>query len=217
MANRVKKRVSQSSSRRKATEHAQLLTNIFSHKPINMPSKCSYCDRRGLVCQISPSDSSRCASCVQAKRSDCDVQGLSAEQLQKIANRHMQLEKEFEAAMEEEERAKEKTRRLWKQKKLWHDKMLRAIARGIEDLDELDRLEREEAMQESERNDEQQESANDAVVGVSGSGAQSLDWEALGLGSPSQWEVDPVLLALVGQDSAGGTGQSSEGPSSNVP
>ena len=35
--------------------------------------------------------------------------------------------------------------RLRKQKKLWYEKMRRAVARGITDLEELDRVEREEA------------------------------------------------------------------------
>ncbi|EJP60702.1 uncharacterized protein BBA_10348 [Beauveria bassiana ARSEF 2860] len=56
-------------------------------------------------------------------------------------------ESELEAAEEELKKASAKVRRLRKQKKLWFEKMMRAIARGIDNVKELERVEREEAEQ----------------------------------------------------------------------
>ena len=42
--------------------------------------------------------------------------------------------------MEIKERVKAHIRRVWKQKKMWYEKMIRAVARGIDNLAELERL-----------------------------------------------------------------------------
>ncbi|KAH9435934.1 hypothetical protein MCOR02_004844 [Pyricularia oryzae] len=64
---------------------------------------------------------------------------------------HSRLESELEAAEEARRAADLKVERLRKQKKLWFERMMRAVSRGIDDLEELDRVEREEAEQEERR------------------------------------------------------------------
>ncbi|EHA46470.1 hypothetical protein, variant [Pyricularia oryzae 70-15] len=109
-----------------------------------MPS-CSACESQGIAkCAVSPRDSSRCVECVRLGRSRCDVMGVSREQLHRIAAQHSKLESELEAA-------EEKVLRLRRQKKMWFEKMMRAVRRGIDNLEELDRVEREEAEQEERR------------------------------------------------------------------
>ncbi|KAI7908727.1 hypothetical protein M0657_012163 [Pyricularia oryzae] len=109
-----------------------------------MPS-CSACESQGIAkCAVSPRDSSRCVECVRLGRSRCDVMGVSREQLHRIAVQHSKLESELEAA-------EEKVLRLRRQKKMWFEKMMRAVRRGIDNLEELDRVEREEAEQEERR------------------------------------------------------------------
>ncbi|KAI6578822.1 hypothetical protein MCOR04_006260 [Pyricularia oryzae] len=123
-----------------------------------MPS-CSYCESRGMVrCAVSPQDSSRCIECLRVNRSGCDVLGVSNAQLRNIGRQHSKLDAEVEALEEdilaEQQRIQEKQLkllRLRKQKKLWFEKMMRAVSRGIDDLEELDRVEREEAEQEERR------------------------------------------------------------------
>ncbi|EHA55177.1 hypothetical protein MGG_15807 [Pyricularia oryzae 70-15] len=108
-------------------------------------SSCSACESQGIAkCAVSPRDSSRCVECVRLGRSRCDVMGVSREQLHRIAAQHSKLESELEAA-------EEKVLRLRRQKKMWFEKMMRAVRRGIDNLEELDRVEREEAEQEERR------------------------------------------------------------------
>ena len=109
-----------------------------------MPS-CSFCEGRGIAsCQVSLQDSSRCAECVRLGRSRCDVQGVGPAELRNIAEQHQKLEDELLAA-------KEKVLRLRKQKRMWYEKMMRAVRRGIDNLEELDRVENEEAEVERKR------------------------------------------------------------------
>ncbi|KAI6544261.1 hypothetical protein MCOR04_011848 [Pyricularia oryzae] len=116
-----------------------------------MPS-CSACQSRGIPrCQASPRDSARCTECVRLNLSHCDVLGVSPESLRRIASQHSRLESELEAAEEARRAADLKVERLRKQKKLWFERMMRAVSRGIDDLEELDRVEREEAEQEERR------------------------------------------------------------------
>ncbi|KAI6352449.1 hypothetical protein MCOR25_009412 [Pyricularia grisea] len=120
---------------------------------------CSACKSRGIPkCAVSPQDSSRCVECLRSNRSGCDVLGISPVQLRKIGQQHAKLEEELEAAEEARRRADEKVRlagakveRLRKQKKMWFEKIMRAIFRGIDDLEELERVEREEAEQKERR------------------------------------------------------------------
>ncbi|EHA47034.1 hypothetical protein MGG_17610 [Pyricularia oryzae 70-15] len=109
-----------------------------------MPS-CSACESQGIAkCAVSPRDSFRCVECVRLGRSRCNVMGVSREQLHRIAAQYSKLESELEAA-------EEKVLRLRRQKKMWFEKMMRAVRRGIDNLEELDRVEREEAEQEERR------------------------------------------------------------------
>lgn len=57
----------------------------------------------------------------------------------------MHFELELESAEEERRVVDAKIQRLRKQKKLWLEKMVRAVARGLDNVDDLERLEREEA------------------------------------------------------------------------
>ncbi|EHA49736.1 hypothetical protein, variant 2 [Pyricularia oryzae 70-15] len=116
-----------------------------------MPS-CSPCRAKGAAsCQVSPQDSARCVECVRSNRSGCDVLGLSAAQIRHIGRQHSKLDAEVEALEEQIHVQQAKLLRLRKQKKLWFEKMMRAVSRGIDDLEELDRVEREEAEQEERR------------------------------------------------------------------
>ncbi|KAI7908662.1 hypothetical protein M9X92_012062 [Pyricularia oryzae] len=120
---------------------------------------CFACESRGIPkCAVSSQDSFRCVECLRSNRSGCDVLGISPVQFRKIGQQHAKLEEELEAAEEARRRADEKVRladakveRLRKQKKMWFEKMMRAVSRGIDDLEELDRVEREEAEQEERR------------------------------------------------------------------
>ncbi|TDZ14074.1 hypothetical protein Cob_v013012 [Colletotrichum orbiculare MAFF 240422] len=147
---RVEKRKAASSpdSRpaKKTVEKNSLLSAILQNS-IVMPS-CSYCEGKGYAsCDVSPSDSSRCAECVRLGRSRCDVLGVGAVELRNIATQHQKLEDELQAA-------EEKVLRLRKQKKMWFEKMMRAVRRGIDSVEELERVEREEAEAEQRRLEE---------------------------------------------------------------
>ncbi|KAI7909407.1 hypothetical protein M0657_011853 [Pyricularia oryzae] len=123
-----------------------------------MPS-CSACESQGIAkCAVSPRDSSRCVECVRLGRSRCDVMGISREQFHRLAAQHSKLDADVEAQElrlleREQELAAERQKllRLRSQKKMWFEKMMRAVRRGIDNLEELDRVEREEAEQEERR------------------------------------------------------------------
>jgi hypothetical protein len=146
-----------SKTRPSSTGRRDVLLGAILNNPllVEMPS-CSFCEGRGISsCQISPLDSSRCVECVRLGRSQCDVLGVSPEQLRKIADQHAVVEKGLEGAEEELRTAALKVERLRKQKKMWFEKMMRAIRRGIDSLEELERVEREEAEKEQRRLDEE--------------------------------------------------------------
>lgn len=154
-----------------------------------MDKRCSFCvSKNHQECLLSSDDSSRCAECVRLNQSYCDVRGLSPEQMNRIADHHFRLEDELEAAEEEQLRAAEKVKRLRKQKRIWYDKMRRAVARGITDLEELDRVEREEA--EAARQVTTLPNPTDPVISNS---AVDVDWGAF----------DPSLLTFLGSGSDG--------------
>ena len=46
--------------------------------------------------------------------------------------------------MKAKERTKAYIRRVWKQKKMWYKKMIKAVARSIDNLEELERAEQQE-------------------------------------------------------------------------
>ncbi|EHA48146.1 hypothetical protein MGG_15916 [Pyricularia oryzae 70-15] len=116
-----------------------------------MPS-CSSCESRGVAkCSVSPQDSSRCVECLRFNRPGCDVLGFSSAKIRSIGLQHARMESEMEAAEEARRQIDAKIERLRKQKRMWFEKMMRAVSRGIDDLEELDRVEREEAEQEERR------------------------------------------------------------------
>lgn len=109
-----------------------------------MPA-CSSCESRGLKdCEVSETDSSRCAECVRLKRAKCDVLGPSPADLSKMGAQLSSLEEELDAALA-------KVERLRRQKKLWFEKMMRAVRRGITSVEELEKVEKEEADREASR------------------------------------------------------------------
>ena len=167
---------------------------------LSMPS-CSACLRRGAQsCEVSSSDSSRCSECVDRKLPHCDVLGVSPAQLRHIASQHQKLESELEEA-------EMKVMRLRKQKKLWFEKMMRAVSRGIDNVEELERVEKEEAAREAAR---QAVVTPDSLPRRSSTEGQ-LDsdfmatWDAVYEDVP----LDPSLLVDFGV--VGGTPQASSG------
>jgi uncharacterized protein YdcH (DUF465 family) len=171
MPNRITKSVHPKTTRRKS------LFQLIIAGAQDMDKRCSFCVSKGhKECLLSPNDSSRCSECVRLNQSYCDVRGLTSEQLERIAVHHFRLEDELEEAEEERRRADAKVERLRKQKKAWYEKMRRAVARGITDLEELDRVEREEA-----------EAARQAALLVPSStvgpsqSVDAVDWSAFAL------------------------------------
>lgn len=126
-----------------------LLSVILSNPDLATMPSCSYCKEKGREqCQASPLDSDRCVWCVRDNQSRCDILGVSPSQLRSIADRHSRLERELEEAEERALAEQQKVQRLRKQKKLWFEKMMRAISRGIDNVEDLERVEREEAEKE---------------------------------------------------------------------
>jgi hypothetical protein len=157
-----------------------------------MDKRCSFCISKNFEeCLSSPNDSSRCSQCVRLNRPYCDVRGLSNDQLQKVSTEHFRLEEELETAEDALAEMAAKVSRLRKQKKIWYDRMRRAVARGITDLEELDRVEREEA--EAAR---QAATAQSAEGSSGGDPASSLvDGDLL-----EPWALDPELARSLGFD-----------------
>ncbi|KXJ84602.1 hypothetical protein Micbo1qcDRAFT_108542, partial [Microdochium bolleyi] len=159
----------------KTQERDALLAAILQNST-TMPS-CSFCEGRGIDrCEVSLTDSSRCAECVRLGRSRCDVRGVGPDELRKIASQHQKLEDELQAA-------EEKVLRLRKQKKLWFEKMMRAVRRGIDSVEELERVEREEA-EEASRRDSGEFATSEFMA----------DWDALYSDVP----LEPSVLAEFG-------------------
>ncbi|KAK3896793.1 hypothetical protein C8A05DRAFT_48320 [Staphylotrichum tortipilum] len=142
MSSRVKK--TKPLSKVKFAERDNLLSAILRSASV-MKSPCASCDASGLVCELSPSVSSACLECVRRHEPHYDAQGVTVQQLHRIATQHSRLEDEMEAAEVERAALDAKTSRLRAQKKMWSEKMKRAISRGIDDLEELERVKREEA------------------------------------------------------------------------
>ena len=126
MLGRTRLRYSASSVRR-----AVLYESVLRSGTI-MPSPCTNCSSASYECIVSLSESQCCAKCINLGRSDCDVLGLSRNQLLCIAYHHSSLEAQLELAEEEADRASDEVRRLRKEKLLWFRRMEQAIRRGLE-------------------------------------------------------------------------------------
>lgn len=167
------------------TERRNVLLEIILSHPVRMKD-CTYCSnkkkRNFSECQLSEEDSTRCTECVKDNKSLCDARPLSSAQLRKIAMFHTQYETALEEAEKERKTVDAKIERLRKQKRLWLEKMTRAVARGIDDLEELDRVEREEA----EASGQTATLPNPTDPVISDSAIGSVDWDAF----------DPSLLDL---------------------
>lgn len=93
-------------------------------------------------------------------------------------------------ALEKERRELDmKMERLRKQKKMWQEKMMRALRRGITNLEELDRIEREEAAEEERRR------AIEAVPSSSDLPIPSNDFMNGWDGTFPEVDLDPSVLA----------------------
>lgn len=203
-------RVSKMRSRIKPSKTDQrdsLLSAVLSAAIPEM-ARCSYCEGRNLVCRLSETDSSRCSSCINSNQANCDVRGLSPEQLNRVAAQYRKLELELEAAEEEAEvvinQANAKLRRLRKQKRMWYEKMMKAVSRGVDNLEELERLEAEESRATAE--------AQSLGVG------DAVEWSAAGFPDTVDpnfdWSVflsGPPVVA----SGSGDTGQASQNSLSN--
>ena len=208
MSGRINKSVSQRAkplSQRKISQRDSLLAAVLSSNPIDM-APCSYCERRQLECKVSDSDSSRCSSCIRHNRSQCDVSGLNPEQLQKVASQHRKLELELEAAEEEADAVNARLRRLRRQKRVWYEKMMKAVSRGIDNLEELEKLEAEERRAENAR------PAGSAEASVDPEVVPDFDWSGMDMSGDLDW--DAILAGAsvgVGENSSEGVGRSSGG------
>ncbi|RYP79855.1 hypothetical protein DL769_002740 [Monosporascus sp. CRB-8-3] len=140
---------------------------------------CSYCKRHNLSCKLSDQDSSRCLSCIQNNQANCDVRGLSPEQLQRVAAQRRNLELELEVAEEKADRviseANARLRRFRTQKKMRYDKMMKAVSRGIDNLEELDRLERKEEEWGREERGREERAAAVATVATLAQATDSVE------------------------------------------
>ena len=132
------------------TVQRNALLELMLRGPVEMPQKCSACEKSGADC-VGGDSSSRCTACVKNNLSRCDANPLTPEQLRHIATQHTRLEAELEEVEEERRRVDAKIQRLRANKKRWYEKMVRAVARGIDNVEELERVEREEAEEEARR------------------------------------------------------------------
>ena len=165
-------RVAKPVRRARKTEQKDSLLSVILQNAITMPS-CSFCEGRGILsCQVSAQDSSRCAECVRLGRSRCDVQGVTPEGLRRLGQQHQRMESELEAAEEERRAIDAKIERLRKQKRMWYEKMMRAVRRGIDNVEELERVENEEV--EAERKRIAEQSAEVVRGGSPGSGGMEV-------------------------------------------
>lgn len=195
MTDRVSKAI------RKRGEKCSLL-KLLEFRGSEMPC-CLRCLRLGLSsCKVSLEDSSRCEKCVVDQQGLCDVNGLSAAQIDRVVRNHIDAETELEKAEEEVERAQAKVRRLRKQKKLWAERVSRMLVRGLKSLEELDEL---EARERAEETQEQK--------GVEPSGENvpttSPGWPDLG--SPDEFDWDALTSGasgVVGEISSEAAGRS---------
>jgi hypothetical protein len=191
MSNRVSK--PRSKPRSKKSKQCDALLESILDSPITMDSACTSCERSGHQCLASESDSSRCARCVQRQLSNCDMKGLSPQQLRRVAAHHARFETELIASEEKLLEMQNKVLRLRKQKKLWSEKMVRAIARGIDNVEELERVEREELEREAAQRPEA--SSSSVPIGRSSSvGFVSAEFEQEWAEQFGSVPLDPALM-----------------------
>lgn len=168
------------------TERRNVLLEIILSYSVKMKDCTYYSNKKKRhfpECQMSEEDSTRCTECVKDNKSLCDARPLSTAQLQKIALLHARFEDELEAAEERRKAVDAEIERIRKQKRLWLEKMTRAVARGIDDLEELERVECEEQEAEAARQAALLEP--NSTVGPSQS-VDAVDWSA--------FELDPSLF-----------------------
>lgn len=171
----------------KRTRQRNSLLRAMMSGAAKSDTRCSNCiSKNHADCVVSSLDSSRCYECVRLNKSYCDVQGLTPDQLDRVSSHHFRLEEELEEAEDVLAEAAAKVARLRKQKRVWYERMKRAVARGITDLEELDRVEREEA--EAARQAALL-APSSAVAGPSQS-VDDVDWSA--------YALDPSLFPLLG-------------------
>lgn len=167
-----------------------LLSTIINNPFLSSIKACSRCARMGFSqCEASVANSSRYVKCVSDKQGNCDIAGVTPQQLRSIADQHYKLKRKLEEAEERALAESQKVIRLQKQKKLWFEKMMRAVSRGIDNVEELERVEREEAERlrettgvlptPSEELDPTLVRSMDAEFGVESlDGDYSMDWDA---------------------------------------
>ena len=99
-----------------------------------------------------------------------------------------------------------KLRRLRRQKRMWYEKMMKAVSRGIDNLEELEKLEAEERRVENAR------PAGSAEASVDPEVVPDLDWSGMDVSGDLDW--DAILAGAsvgVGENSSEGVGRSSGG------
>lgn len=126
-----------SDSARKLQERADLVRRIIKNG-FEMVA-CSNCVRRNRTCISSPSDSSKCAGCVQRK--------LKCDQVAPSHGDWVKLEREEDRLDREEEETLAKLMRLRRQKKLLCTRGKEMLRRGLSTLDELDQVEERERLE----------------------------------------------------------------------
>jgi hypothetical protein len=181
-------RVSKSGKSVKSKD-CEAIFSVLLQTPGLMALSCSYCRSRDIECPPIEGSASRCRPCVANNQPRCDAKPLSPAQLRKIGATHALVEEELDRAEEEAEQAQAKVRRLRQQKKMWFEKMMRAVSRGIDNVEELERVERLEAERaaaaESAGRPRSTDGRADAVID---------DWEEL----YGHVELDPSLLVDFG-------------------
>lgn len=130
---------------KRTRQRDSLLRAIMSGADKSNKRYSYYISKNHKDCLISPLDSSHCFKYIHLNKSYYNVQGLTPNQLNYISTQHFYLEEELKEAEDILAEAAAKVARLQKQKRVWYDRMRRAVAQGISDLEELDRVEREEA------------------------------------------------------------------------
>ena len=187
------------------TERRNVLLEIILSHSVKMKDYTYYSNKKKRhfsKYQMSKEDSTRCTECVKDNKSLCDARPLSAAQLRKIASLHARFEDELEAAEERRKAVDAEIERIRKQKRLWLEKMTRAVARGIDDLEELDRVEREEREAEAARQ-AVLSAPNSVSVGGPSQLVGDVDWSAFEL-DPSLFpplETDEIPAELSGRSS----------------
>jgi hypothetical protein len=199
---------------------------------IEIPA-CSYCFSLGYDSCRRVNEIRSCHRCIEKQKS-CDgiqmsdLKAIMKEQT-RLREKKVQTQKEVDALHAEFQRAVED----YKAQQAAQGKHIESLSGKIsEKINRIRRLETQDEFlhkraisilrQEEEWDQEELEAqrveaerASSSGFVVADSNVPEFDWDALN--SPSQWEVDPALLALVGPGSAGGTGQPSAGQSSDVP